>query len=146
MGPAFKSPPGSVSRLDETAPRAPRPASPDAFVVPALLLLIARDLCLHDPPRVLAWRLLHEPSLQDLPGFLAWLLPRAPEGFDRDPLALLLAGLATTLAFLYLALAIRGAGARARLAVIATASVLVVVIPTLAFVGMGARSDSASAS
>ena len=30
-------------------------------MVPGLLLLLARDLALHDPPRVLAWRLTHDP-------------------------------------------------------------------------------------
>ena len=45
----------------------------DAAVVPGLLLLIARDLALHDPPRVLAWRLLHDPRLAQLPAWLAAL-------------------------------------------------------------------------
>ena len=42
----------------------------DGAVVPGLLLLMARDLSLYDPPRVLAWRLSHDAGLQ---AAAAWL-------------------------------------------------------------------------
>src|SRR6185436_14934666 len=106
-----------------------------------LLLLIARDLLLHDPPRVLAWRLLHDPRLAALPAWLAPLVPRPNGDLDRDPVALLLGAAATGLALVYLALAAGGAGARVRAAVIAAASLALIVVPTVAFVAMGIATD-----
>ena len=38
----------------------PRRPGLDGAIVPGLLLLVARDLLLHDPPRTLAWRLAHD--------------------------------------------------------------------------------------
>jgi hypothetical protein len=109
--------------------------------VPALLLLIARDLSLHDPPRVLAWRLLHDPRFAEVPNGLALFWPRPALDFDRDPLALLLAGLATGLALLYLVLAARGASVRSRAFVIAAAALVVVIAPSAAFMAMGFAAD-----
>jgi len=113
----------------------------DAAVVPGLLLLLARDLLLFDPPRVLAWRLLHDPALAGRLGPLSWLLPAPSGALDRDPIALALACAATVLATVYAALAVLGARARTRAAVIAVAASLLVVLPTAALVGMGAASD-----
>jgi len=110
-------------------------------IVPVLLLLVARDLLLHDPPRVLAWRLLHDESLATLPGWLAFLLPRTPAGFDSDPIAMLLAGFAAALAAVYLGLVVAGAAARTRLAVIVLGAFLLVVAPSAAFIGMGLATD-----
>jgi len=110
-------------------------------VVPGLLLLVARDLLLHDPPRVLAWRLLHDERLASLPGWLSLLAPRPSGDLDRDPIALLLGAAATLLALVYLALAALGAGARARGAVIVLASAALVVVPSAAFVALGFATD-----
>jgi len=110
-------------------------------VVPALLLLIARDLLLHDPPRILAWRLLHDPRLQQAPAWLLALLPRASPGFDRDPIALLLAGLASGLGLLYLALGLFGARARWRGLAIAAGAAALIVAPAVAFTAMGLAAD-----
>jgi Glycosyltransferase family 87 len=109
--------------------------------VPALLLLVARDLLLHDPPRILAWRLLHDPRLQQAPAWLAALLPRTSPGFDRDPIALALAGVATGLGLVYLALAALGIGPRWRALVIAVGSAALVVAPSLAFTAIGLATD-----
>ena len=117
----------------------PRASSPlDAAVVPGALLLVARDLLLHDPPRVLAWRLLHEPRLAHLPAALAPFVPRPSGAFDRDPIAMLLAALAVGLAAIYLVAARAGARPRVRAALLAAAALVLVVLPTLAFIGMGA--------
>jgi len=109
----------------------------DAVVVPSLLLLIARDLFVLDPPRVLAWRLLHDPRLTSLPSWLAWLLPRPLPEVDRDPIALGLATAATVFAAAYLAAALAGSAARVRLALISAAAAALVVAPTLGFMAMG---------
>ena len=106
-----------------------------------MLLLIARDLLQHDPPRVLAWRLLHDPRLAAVPGWLAPLVPQPSGDVDRDPVALLLGAAASGLALAYLALAACGAGTRARAAVIAVASLALVVAPSAAFVAMGLATD-----
>jgi hypothetical protein len=110
-------------------------------VVPALLLLVARDLLLHDPPRILAWRLLHDPRLQRAPAWLLAFLPQTSPGFDRDPIALALAGIATGLGLAYLALAVFGARARWRGLVIAAGAAALVVAPSLAFTAMGLATD-----
>ena len=122
-----------------SAPPPPRANKPlDAAVVPGALLLIARDLLLHDPPRVLAWRLLHEPRLAQPPGWLALFLPRPSGVFDRDPVAMLLASFAVGLAAVYLVAAMTGARPRVRGMLLATAAVVLVALPTLAFIAMGA--------
>ena len=106
-----------------SAPPPSRASKPlDAAVVPGALLLIARDLLLHDPPRVLAWRLLHEPRLAQLPGWLAPFLPRPSGVFDRDPVAMLLASFAVGLAAVYFVAAMTGARARVRATLLATAA------------------------
>ena len=113
----------------------------DAAVVPALLLLIARDLLLHDPPRILAWRLLHDPRLPETPSWLAALLPRATPGFDRDPIGLALAAIATGAALLYLALSVFGTRPRWRALLIGVTAGLLVVGPSAAFVAVGLATD-----
>jgi hypothetical protein len=110
----------------------------DGAVVPGLLLLVARDLASSDPPRVLAWRLSHDPHLAGLAGWLSPLVPAASGTLDRDPVALLLAALAALLALAYVLLAARGARPVARAALIAVSALVLVVLPTAAFVWMGA--------
>jgi hypothetical protein len=109
----------------------------DAAVVPALLLLIGRDLLMHDPPRVLAWRVLHDPQLaaaaRCLESLPAWL----SGGPDRDPLAGLLGRLALGLALAYLLAALAGARPRVRAALVAGGALCLVVLPTLGFVALG---------
>ncbi len=107
-------------------------------MVPGLLLLLARDMALHDPPRVLAWRLTHDPRVAEAAGWLGPLLP-APGGWlDRDPVALLLASVAALLALAYALLAAAGARPAARAAVMGLAAALLIVLPSAAFIGMGA--------
>jgi hypothetical protein len=106
--------------------------------VPSLLLLIARDLMLHDPPRVIAWRISHEPSLAGLAARLAPVWPRVPEWLDRDPLALLMAAFATGLALAYVLAAIASASTRVRGLLIAAGGLVLVVLPAAALVTMGA--------
>lgn len=110
-------------------------------IVPGLLLLVARDLVLFDAPRVLAWRLLHDARFAQLPGWLALVLPSPSGALDRDPVALLLAGLATLLALGYAAVGVLGGTPRARAWIIGVAALLLVVVPSLAFIGMGAATD-----
>ncbi|HVQ30418.1 MAG TPA: glycosyltransferase 87 family protein, partial [Vicinamibacteria bacterium] len=113
----------------------------DAAVVPGLLLLLARELVDHDPPRVLAWRLLHEPRFAHPPAWLRPFYPDPQAAFDRDPVALLLAACATGLALVYLTAALARASTRLRLALIAAGSLALVVVPTVAFVALGAAAD-----
>ncbi|HSD27983.1 MAG TPA: glycosyltransferase family 87 protein, partial [Vicinamibacteria bacterium] len=113
----------------------------DGAVVSGLLLLVARDLALYDPPRVLAWRLTHDRALAAAAAWLGPLLPAPSGALDRDPVALLLAGLSALLALGYALLAAAGARPPARAAVIAVAATLLVVLPSAAFVGMGAAVD-----
>ena len=113
----------------------------DGAVVPGLLLLVARDLALYDPPRVLAWRLAHDARLA---AAFAWLGPLAPApsgAWDRDPVALALAALATLLALAYAALAAAGARARARAVVIALGALALVVLPSAALVAIGVAGE-----
>ena len=110
-------------------------------MVPGLLLLLARDLALHDPTRVLAWRLSHDPRVAEAAGWLGPLLPAPSGGLDRDPVALLLAALATLLALAYALLAAAGARPAARAAVIGLGAVLLVALPSAAFIGLGAATD-----
>ncbi|HET7746181.1 MAG TPA: glycosyltransferase 87 family protein, partial [Vicinamibacteria bacterium] len=104
-------------------------------MVPGLLLLVARDLLLFDPPRVLAWRALHDPRI--LAAIPSWLLPRPPAGLDRDPLALVLAAGASGLALAYLVAGLSRSAVRTRAALLCLAAVVVVVVPTAGFVAMG---------
>ncbi|MBI3932897.1 MAG: DUF2029 domain-containing protein [Acidobacteria bacterium] len=109
--------------------------------MPGLLLLVARDLLVHDPPRVLAWRALHDPRLSSLPAWLAPLLPRPRPELDADPVALLLGALAIGFAAAYLFAALRGARVVLRAALVAASAATLVVLPTAAFVGLGIATD-----
>lgn len=120
-----------AARPDRPAPGIPL----DAAVVPGLLLLVARDLLLFDPPRVLAWRALHDPRL--LAALPSWILPRPPADLDRDPFALVLAAGASGLALAYLLAVLARAGARARALLLCAAATVVVVLPTAGFMVMG---------
>ncbi|MFI4945774.1 MAG: glycosyltransferase 87 family protein, partial [Burkholderiales bacterium] len=113
----------------------------DGAVVPALLLLVARDLSLYDPPRVLAWRLAHDERIPAAAAWLGPLLPAPSGAWDRDPIAMALAALATLMALGYAAMAVAGARARARAAVIALAALVLVVLPSAAFIAMGVASE-----
>lgn len=113
----------------------------DGAVVPGLLLLLARDLALYDPPRVLAWRLSHDPRLAAAAAWLGPLLPAPSGAFDRDPIALLLSALATLFALGYAVLVARGARAGTRAALIALAALLLVVLPSVAVIAMGVATD-----
>jgi uncharacterized membrane protein len=109
----------------------------DGIVVPSLLLLIARELCLFDPPRELAWQLFHELKDVPKPAWLATLLPQpAPVLYD-DPVALLLAALVTGLAGAYAVAALLGARPRVRGALVAAAALALVVLPTVGFIALG---------
>ena len=110
----------------------------DGLLVPALLLLVARDLVLYDPPRVLAWRILHDERLLAVPRGLALLLPQPPGDLDRDPVALVLAAAACAVAVAYLFAALARASVRLRASLLAAAAFALVVAPTLGFVAMGA--------
>ncbi|HUG54266.1 MAG TPA: glycosyltransferase 87 family protein, partial [Vicinamibacteria bacterium] len=121
------------------APEPPSaPLAVDGVVVPALLLLTARHLAAQDPPRVLAWRLLHDDDLAARAAFLGPLLPRPSGDLDRDPIALALAALAAALAFVYLVAVLAGARVRTRLGLLGLAAGLLVALPTLSLVAMGA--------
>jgi hypothetical protein len=106
-------------------------------VVPPLLLLIARELALFDPTRELAWPLFHE--LRDVarPAWLDAVLPRPAAVLYDDPVALLLALVATALAAAYAAAGLLGAGVRTRARLLALSATLVVALPTLAAIGIG---------
>ena len=90
---------------------------------------------------MLAWRLLHDPRLAQPAAWLAPFFPSPSGAVDRDPIALLLAALATLLALAYAALAIFGARAAVRAGVIALGASLLVVLPSAAFIGLGAATD-----
>ncbi|HSD65589.1 MAG TPA: glycosyltransferase family 87 protein, partial [Vicinamibacteria bacterium] len=132
--------PGHDARR-EAALSGRRPFGVDGAVVPGLLLLVARDLALHDPPRVLAWRLSHDPALAAAAAWLGPLLPAPSGALDRDPVSLLLAATAALLALGYALLAASGARPSARAAVVALAAAALVVLPSVALVGMGAAGD-----
>jgi hypothetical protein len=110
------------------------------LVAAPLLLLVARDLLLYDPPRVLAWRLLHEARLSDLPGWLA-LFVSGGGAFDRDPLALLLAAGCSLAALGLLFSAVIGARARVRAAWLGLGALCAVILPTLGLMAMGWAMD-----
>ncbi|MET0552043.1 MAG: glycosyltransferase 87 family protein [Vicinamibacteria bacterium] len=103
-------------------------------MIPALLIAIARELFLHDPMRVLAWRLLH--GEVTAPAWLSFLLPAPSGAIDRDPIASLLASLALLLAVAYAAGASR-LSVRARAALLGVGATVIVLIPTVALVAMG---------
>ncbi len=109
----------------------------DAVVVPILLLLIARDLALFDPPRELAWPLFHELLDIPKPAWLAVLLPRPAQTLFDDPVGLLLAALATGLSAAYAVAALLGARARLRAALLAAASLVLVLLPTVWAMALG---------
>lgn len=115
-------------------PGRPRAIPLDGCVVPILLIAIARELFLHDPMRVLAWRLLHGELAA--PAWLSFLLPAPSGAVDRDPIASLLGSLALLLAVVYAALASR-LSVRARAGLLGAAATLVVVVPTVGLVAMG---------
>src|SRR5262245_31518005 len=123
-----------------SAPRVRRAVPLDVAVAAPLLLLVARDLLLYDPPRVLAWRLLHEARLSDLP---AWLRVFVSGGtsFDRDPLALLLAAGCSGAAVALLWCALFGARARVRAAWLALGAGCAVIVPTVSLIAMGWAMD-----
>jgi hypothetical protein len=106
----------------------------DAVVIPSLLLLVARDLVLQQPTRVLAWRALHDDRLGSLAGLL---LPGPPPDLDRDPVALALAALLASVALAYLLAEVSGAGRRVRWGLLAAGALFAVALPTVAFVAMG---------
>lgn len=108
----------------------------DGVVVPGLLLWLAADHLIRGPSSALAWRLLHDPELAAPP---AWLRPWLPGGapFDRDPLALLLAGGATGLAVLYLGAALVRAAPGRRAALLAAAVALLVLLPSGLYMSVG---------
>lgn len=110
-------------------------------MVPGLLLLLARELALHDPVRVLAWRLGHDPRLAEAAQPLAWLLPRASGALDRDPLAQALAACAVLFALGYAVLAAAQVRTRIRAVVLGLAAALLVVGPSLGLVAMGALTE-----
>ncbi len=119
----------------------PRRVGIDLAVVPGLLLLVARDLALYDPPRVLAWRLTHDAAARGLARWLGPLVPAASGVLDRDPIALLLSALAVLAALAYGTLAAAGASVRARALTIGLASALLVVLPSVAFISLGAAAE-----
>jgi hypothetical protein len=110
----------------------------DAALVPAGLLLIARELLLFAPTRELAWQLTHDARVARRSAWLGFLLPRPSPELDADPVALLLGSLAVLLAGAYLVAGWRGASARVRAAWLGVAALVLVVLPTLALVGLGA--------
>jgi hypothetical protein len=109
----------------------------DGALVPALLLLVARELALFDPPRELAWQLFHDLKDRFLPAWLAPLLPRPyPVLFD-DPVGLALAAVATGLAAAYALAALLGAAPRVRAAILGAAAFALVALPTAAAIALG---------
>ncbi|HLA77282.1 MAG TPA: glycosyltransferase 87 family protein [Vicinamibacteria bacterium] len=106
-------------------------------MVPALLLLLARDLLLHDPLRVLAWRLLHDPRLGQVSAWLRTLLPRPSGAVDADPIALLLGAAAAGFALAYLLAALLGARPRLRAWLLGSAALVVVAAPTAGLIALG---------
>lgn len=111
-----------------------RPVPLDGYVVPALLIAIARELFLHDPMRVLAWRLLH--GEWAAPSWISFLLPAPSGAVDRDPIASLLGSLALLVAIAYAAFAAR-LSLRARAALLGIGAAAVVLVPTAGLVAMG---------
>lgn len=115
----------------------PRRLPLDGAVVPALLLLVARDLALFDPPRELAWPLFHELLATPKPAWLAAFLPRPEATLLHDPVGLILATAATGLAAAYALAALFGARPRVRGALLGTAALVLVLVPTAWAIGLG---------
>jgi hypothetical protein len=93
----------------------------------------------HDPLRVLAWRVLHDPALlAAVPGSLARVL--SVDG-DYDPLARFLSLACAALALAYFVAAARGAAFRVRALLLSVAACLVVVLPSLGFIALGAATE-----
>ena len=109
----------------------------DGAIVPAMLLLLGRELALYDPPRELAWQLFHDLKGSPKPGWLAALLPQPAAVLYDDPVGLFLATAATGLAAAYAVLALTGKGPRARATLIGTAALVLVALPTIAFIALG---------
>jgi len=109
----------------------------DGAVVPALLLLVARELCLYDPPRELAWQLFHELRDTPKPAWLAFLLPRPAAVLYDDPVGLALAAIATGLAAAYALAALLGARPRVRGAILAAAAFVLIALPTAGAITLG---------
>jgi len=105
--------------------------------VPGLLLLTARHLLAHDPPRILGWRLLHEEAFAARAAALGPLLPRAG-ALDRDPIALAMAAVVVALALVYLVATLARAGVRVRFALMSVAALFVVALPSIGLIAMGA--------
>ncbi len=110
-------------------------------MIPALLLLLARDLLLHDPLRVLAWRLFHDPRLGQVPPWLKTLLPRPSGAVDADPVALLLGAAAAGFALVYLLAALLGARPRLRVLLLGSAALVVVAAPTAGLIALGVATE-----
>lgn len=110
-------------------------------MVPSLLLLVARELLLHDPPRALAWRLLHDPRLGLAHHWLGGLLPRPSGAVDADPIALLLGAAAAGFALVYLLAALLGARPRLRALLLGSAALVVVATPSAGFIALGVATD-----
>jgi Glycosyltransferase family 87 len=109
----------------------------DGALVPGLLLLVARELALYDPPRELAWQLFHELKDTPKPAWLTLFLPRPyPTLFD-DPVGLALATIATGLAAAYALAALTGARPRARAAILGLAAFVLIALPTAAVIALG---------
>lgn len=99
-------------------------------------MLIAADVLIRTPSHALAWRLLHDGELLAAP---AWLSPWLPAGapFDRDPLALLLAGAATGLAAVYVLASLARAGTRLRGGLVAVGAAVLVLLPSVLHMSVG---------
>jgi len=102
------------------------------------LLLTARHLLAHDPPRILGWRFLHEEAFAARAAALGPLLPRPSAGLDRDPIALVLAAIAAGLAVVYLVATLARARVHVRFALMTVAALFVVALPSIGLIAMGA--------
>ncbi len=110
----------------------------DGIVVPALLALLAHNLVFFDPMRVLAWRWLHDPRLAEgLPAWLRALAPAPAPGWDRDPIAAVLAFFAVMCGGIYLVLARREGAIAARAVLLTAVTLVLVVLPSMALIEMG---------
>jgi hypothetical protein len=130
---------GGKGKVEETPPSdgTSRRFPMDGAIVPAMLLLLGRELALYDPPRELAWQLFHDLKNLPKPWWLSAFLPRPATVLYDDPVALLLAAVATGLAAAYAVLALAGTGSRARAALLAAAALLLVALPTIGFIALG---------
>jgi hypothetical protein len=99
-------------------------------------MLLAADLLIRDPTRELAWRALHGVRTATVPEWLSLMLP-GRASFDRDPLALLLAGVAVALAIAYLGVSLAAVSLRWRVRILTVSVLALVVFPTLLFAAVG---------